>query len=131
MPGLQKKKSSPVIGVVGVCASGKSTLSKYLIHLGLDCHHIAQEHSYVPNMWQRITHPDFLIYLQVSYPNTLLRRNLNWTLAEYEEQLFRLRHARENADLLVDTDNLSEEQVIEFVLAALKAHHLYAGPSES
>lgn len=114
-----------------MCASGKSTLSKRLIRLGLDCHHIAQEHSYVQNMWQRITHPDFLIYLQVSYPNTMVRRNLNWTQAEYEEQLFRLRHARENADLLVDTDNLSEEQVIEFVLATLKTHHLYEDPSET
>lgn len=78
----------------------------------------------MPNMWLRITHPDFLIYLQVSYTNTLRRRNLNWTEAEYQEQLYRLRHARENADLIVETDALTEEQVIQFVLKTLQTHGL-------
>jgi hypothetical protein len=100
-------------------------LSKQLAKLGWDCHHIAQEHSYVPNMWLRITNPDFLIYLQVSYTNTLHRRNLNWTEAEYQEQLYRLRHARENADLIVETDALSEEDVVRFVLDALQSSKLF------
>jgi len=100
-----------------------------LANLGWDCHHIAQEHSYVPNMWLRITHPDFLIYLQVSYANTLRRRNLNWTEAEYEEQLHRLRHARENANLIVETDDLTPEQVIQFVLDALQKHGFSLDPS--
>jgi len=29
--------------------------------------HIAQEHSYVPYMWKRITNPDLLIYLNASF----------------------------------------------------------------
>ena len=119
---MNKSDGPPVIGIVGVCASGKSTLARSLSSLGLDCHHIAQEHSYVKDMWKRITAPDFLVYLQVSYPTTILRSNLNWTQAEYEEQLFRLRHARENADLIVDTDPLSEDQVLTTVIAALNAH---------
>jgi biopolymer transport protein ExbD len=80
-------------------------------------------------MWLRITHPDFLIYLQVSYANTLRRRNLNWTEAEYEEQLHRLRHARENANLIVETDDLTPEQVIQFVLDALQKHGFSLDPS--
>ena len=37
-------KSDPLIGVVGVCASGKSTLIKALTAQGYRCRHIAQEH---------------------------------------------------------------------------------------
>jgi len=110
--------------VVGVCASGKSTLVKQLLEAGVNCRHIAQEHSYVADMWQRLTHPNFLIYLQVSYANTLHRRNLNWTAAEYQEQLYRLRHARENANLIVETDTLTPAQVAQFVLATLQEQGL-------
>jgi len=74
----------------------------------------------VADMWQRLTHPDFLVYLEVSYSNTLSRRNLNWTLAEYQEQLFRLRHAREHANLIVKTDFLTVTEVVTFVLADLQ-----------
>jgi hypothetical protein len=79
----------------------------------------------VPDMWLRITHPDFLVYLQVSYANTLRRRKLNWTEAEYQEQLYRLRHAREHADLIVETDALTEEQVVRCVIEAIQTQGLY------
>ncbi len=115
----------PLIGLVGVCASGKSTLITELKSYGLNCRHIAQEHSYVPDMWLRLTHPDILVYLEVSYPNTLARKNLNWTLAEYEEQLFRLRHAREHANLVIDTNRFTPKeialQILKFIdLTAMK-----------
>lgn len=108
------------IGIVGPCASGKTTLVSRLLTYGYDARHIAQEHSYVPDMWKKITKPDILVYLQVSYPFTLQRRNLDWTEKEYNEQLNRLRHAHEHANLVVNTDNLSSEevlvQVIQFLL---------------
>jgi chloramphenicol 3-O-phosphotransferase len=106
----------PLIGLVGVCASGKSTLIKELQNFGVNCRHIAQEHSYVPDMWQRLTRPDILIFLEVSYANTLARRKLNWTVAEYEEQLYRLRHAREHANLVIDTNQLTPHEVTEQIL---------------
>jgi len=90
-----------------------------LLSAGINCRHIAQEHSYVADMWQRLTHPDFLVFLKVSYPNTLKRRNLNWTEAEYQEQLFRLRHAILHADLTVDTNLLDETGVIFCIIQAL------------
>lgn len=111
-----------IIGIVGPCASGKTTLAARLSALGYDTHHIAQEHSYVPYMWKRITNPDILIYLQVSYPNTIIRRNMNWTEAEYDQQLFRLRHAREHADLTVNTDQLSADEVAARVLEYIRQH---------
>jgi deoxyadenosine/deoxycytidine kinase len=101
-----------VIGVVGPCGAGKSSLVAGLNQHGYLVRHIAQEHSYVPDMWQRISHPDILIYLQVSYENTVSRRNLDWTEEEFTEQLHRLTHAREHADLVIDTDSLTVGEVL-------------------
>mgnify|MGYP002401890509 CR=1 FL=1 len=118
--------SRPLVGVVGPCASGKSTLVYRLRTFGINARHIAQEHSYVPAMWQKITNPDVLIYLYVSYPLTISRNQLNWTIAEYEEQLFRLRHARQNASLQIDTDLLTPEEVSKKVLTFLKTQqHIF------
>ena len=107
------------IGVVGPCAAGKTTLIAGLKQNGFEARHIAQEHSYVQNMWERITNPDVLIYLDVSYPLTLKRRKMNWTQAEYDEQIRRLEHARDHATLYIHTDNLSAEEVLEQVLQFL------------
>ncbi len=108
-----------LIGVVGACGAGKSSLVAGLQIQGYKSRHIAQEHSYVPDMWKRITDPDVLIYLEVSYENTVIRRKLNWTIDEYTEQQRRLRHARSNADLIIDTNPLTKEQVLEKALAFL------------
>jgi hypothetical protein len=104
------------IGVVGPCAAGKTTLISGLKQCGIDARHIAQEHSYVPDMWQRLTNPDILIYLDISYVLTLQRRKMDWTEPEYIEQVHRLRHARQHADLYIDTDNMSTQQVLQAVL---------------
>ncbi len=101
-----------LIGVVGPCASGKTSLIAGLNRLGYRTRHIAQEHSYVKEMWQRLTNPDVLVFLDASYPVTCRRRRLDWTEAEYAEQQRRLSHARQNADLFIDTDGLSVDQVI-------------------
>jgi len=100
------------IGIVGPCASGKTTLIAGLEKQGFWGKHIAQEHSFVPDMWSRLTNPDILIYLDVSYPTSLERRHMNWTHQEYLEQIERLHDARENADLYINTDSLSPEQVL-------------------
>jgi deoxyadenosine/deoxycytidine kinase len=107
------------IGLVGPCAAGKTTLARRLGDLGYQARIIAQEHSYVPDMWQRLTNPDILIYLSVSYQNTKIRRRMFWTEAEYQEQLFRLRHAIAHADLRIETDQLTADQVLEQMLTYL------------
>ena len=105
-----------IIGIVGPCTSGKSTLIANLRGVsGIELRHIAQEHSYVQAMWERISHPRLLIFLDVSYPVSLERKNLTWTFAEYQEQQRRLTHARERADFYLLTDGLTPQQVVEKV----------------
>jgi thymidylate kinase len=113
-------KENCKLGVVGPCASGKSTLIASLTKYGYNARHIAQEHSYVPKMWHLITNPDILIFLDVSYELSKQRRKLNWTEAEYAEQHHRLRDARQHADLYLDTNNLNPGQVLKRVLEFLE-----------
>ncbi len=110
-----------LVGIVGPCAAGKSTLLQNLAAHGIHSRHIAQEHSYVPDMWQRITHPDLLIFLDVSYPLSVVRGRLTWTQEEYAEQQRRLSHARQHADLYLETDPLTPEEVVQTVLNFLSA----------
>lgn len=110
----------PVIGVVGPCAAGKSTLARNLASRGYHIKHIAQEHSYVPHMWQRLTNPDILIFLDVSFEESNRRRPMPWQESDYAEQQRRLRHAREHADFYLLTDGLTPEEVAERVLDFLK-----------
>ena len=109
-----------LIGVVGPCGSGKSTLIAGLERHGYRCRHIAQEHSYVQSMWQVITKPDVLIYLGASFAVSTSRRKLNWMEKDYTEQLRRLAHAREHAHLFVNTDALTPEQVLQKALDYLR-----------
>ena len=110
------------LGVVGPCAAGKTTLVAGLRKRGYEARHIAQEHSYVPDMWKRLTNPDSLIYLHVSYPLTLTRREMDWTEEEYQTQLHRLRHAREQANLFINTDSIDPDEVLQRVLAYIETH---------
>lgn len=109
-----------VIGVVGPCGAGKSTLIAGLEKHGYTCRHIAQEHSFAKQMWKIIAKPDILIYLECSYENSTNRRKLNWLPADHEEQLRRLSHAREHANLIINTNTLDQGGVLAQALIYLK-----------
>mgnify|MGYP006173031555 CR=1 FL=1 len=98
---MEPPSTRPLIGVVGPCGSGKSTLIAGLERSGYRCRHIAQEHSYVPAMWQIFTRPDVLIYLDASFPVSTARRSLDWQEKDHREQLRRLAHARQHAEDLL------------------------------
>jgi deoxyadenosine/deoxycytidine kinase len=117
-----------LIGVVGPCGAGKSSLVASLKARDFLVRHIAQEHSYVPDMWKRLTNPDVLIYLDVSYENSIRRRNLDWTHQEYAEQLRRLSHARQHADLYLDTNLLTIEEVLLTVSSFIVSFNLPSIP---
>jgi cytidylate kinase len=113
---MEPPSKSPLVGVVGPCGSGKSTLIAKLEEHGYVCRHIAQEHSYVPSMWQVITKPDILIYLHASFSVSTKRRQLKWMEKDHAEQLRRLSHAHEHAHIIINTDNLTPEQVLQKAL---------------
>lgn len=109
------------VAVVGPSAAGKSTLVAALRAAGYDGRHVAQEHSYVPDMWQRISKPDALIYLDVSYEVSRQRRpDVTWGPERRDAEVQRLRHARQHADLLLNTDAMTPEAVREEVFEFLR-----------
>jgi deoxyadenosine/deoxycytidine kinase len=110
-----------LVGVVGPCGAGKSSLVAGLQERGYRCSHIAQEHSYVQTMWSKIGKPDVLIFLEASFATCTSRRKLNWLEADYEEQRRRLAHARAQADLVIRTDDISVEDVRRQALDYLEA----------
>jgi len=126
-PGERKGYSEPapsaasfLIGIVGPCGAGKSTLAEGLTQAGYRARAIVQEHSYVKDMWQRLTKPDLLIFLQASCVVGGKRRNMQWTEFEWEEQQRRLGHARQHAAFYLDTDSLSIEEVLEETIRFIK-----------
>ncbi|MCP4426026.1 MAG: hypothetical protein GY803_16155 [Chloroflexi bacterium] len=119
---MPKEKGEPLrVAIVGPCTSGKSTLAQALRVAGYEARQPAQEHSYVPDMWQKITRPDILIYLDVDYENVVARRPRNTGGPQrLEEQQRRLAHARQHCDLYLDTSRLSLSQIQTRALAFLE-----------
>jgi len=105
--------------VVGPCGAGKTALVVALRQRGVRAREVAQEHSYVPRMWQRITQPDLLVYLDVSREVAQQRLERSLPAGWWAEVQDRLAHARAHADLIVDTDSLTRQEVLERVLEFL------------
>lgn len=121
---MDSDSKKPLIGIVGPCGSGKSTLLASLATYGYHCRHIAQEHSYVKHMWQVITKPDILIFLECSFENCTKRRQLNWSLTNYQDQQNRLSHAHQHANLIIDTNSHTPNQVFEIAKKFLEKQNL-------
>jgi guanylate kinase len=113
-------KQPPLIGIVGPCGAGKTTLAEGLLGDGWRARAIAQEHSFVKDMWQRLSNPDILVFLQASCSVGGERRKLDWNESEWEEQQRRLIHARQYADFFLDTDFLTINDVLNKVLEFLQ-----------
>ncbi len=110
------------IKLVGVCASGKSTLRQRLRAAGFDAASCAQEHSYVPDLWRRLNPPDVLIFLDAQPPTVARRRQTSEPVEEWlADERVRLAHARTHCDLYLPTDDLTPDQVEAAALAFLDA----------
>lgn len=105
--------------VAGPCGSGKSALAERLRQAGHHASAIAQEHSYVPDMWQRLGNPDVLIYLDASLETIQQRLGRRWEPGWLELQRERLRHARQHCDLYLSTDGKSLDEVAQEALRFL------------
>ena len=112
------------IKVVGPCGSGKTTLARRLRAMGYEASSAAQDHSYVPDMWQRLNPPDVLIYLDVGLLEARHRgrTGFGWNQAYLDQQKARLRHAREHCDLYLPTDGMSEDDIAARVASWLEEH---------
>jgi len=108
------KRNATEVVIVGVCASGKSTLAELLRQEGRQARTIAQEHSHIPDLWSWSGSPH-TVYLHASFDVVKQRRRSFMHLQNYEAQLHRLRAARAAASVRVDTSELTPEQVYELV----------------
>ena len=115
------KAKGPRVVVVGPDAAGKSTLVERLRERGYNARSCAQEHSYVPDMWRRVSNPDFLVFLDVQLETTARRRAIDWGQERVDAQQARLAHARAHCDLYLPTDDLTLVEVVERVRVALNA----------
>ncbi len=111
----------PLVKVVGVSASGKSTLVKNLREAGYDARSVSQEHTQVQDLWRRIRPPAVLIHLDVNLAMQRQRRpDVTWNQANVEVEQQRLAHARAGADLLIDTSAITAADTLAQALAFLE-----------
>ena len=117
----------PIIKVVGISASGKSTLVKRLRRLGYDARPISQEHSNVADLWQQFDKPALLIYLDADLATQRQRRpDVSWDESWLRQEQERLRHAWEHANLKINTATLAPSVVGKIALTFLaqeRIHH--------
>ncbi len=106
------------IAVVGVCASGKTTLVEGLKKAGFDAYNVAQEHSCIRAFWNKHK-PDILVMIDATLPAIKKRRLVSWTNERLIVQHERLKDARKHADLYLKTDDLTASEVLETVISFL------------
>jgi deoxyadenosine/deoxycytidine kinase len=120
-----RDEPKPRIVVVGPCGAGKSTLVAALRARGFNARFCAQEHSYIPEMWQRLSRPDLLIYLDAEAPTIARRLGRSDTDARFfNEERRRLSHARRHCHFYLATDNMTEAEVLEEVLRFLASQEI-------
>lgn len=105
--------------VAGVCVSGKTTLVKSLRELGIDAYNVAQEHSIIKKLWNH-KNPDILIVLDVQMKTVHQRRMVPWGEDRLAVQRKRLSDAYEHADLYIQTDDLSKDEIVQKVLEHIR-----------
>lgn len=105
--------------IVGICASGKTSVVKRLQRLGLNAKVCAQEHSCVKSLWTKLK-PDVLIFLDCNYETIKRRRNVQWGVKRIETQKERLKDALDNCDLYLKTDYLTLKETIDKIINYLQ-----------
>jgi shikimate kinase len=131
MSNRPKIEESPRVVVVGPDAAGKTELTKRLRAQGYNARSCAQDHSYVPDMWQRISKPDFLVYLDAQLETIARRRTIDWGQERLDKLNARLAHARAHCNLYLPTDDLEPPEVADRVRAALSTAGIVPNPDRN
>ena len=105
--------------VVGPCGSGKTTLVAALTKEGYRVRAVAQEHSAIPKLWHHGGEPAALVVLSATPMIITARRRADFPVWLHEQQIARLASAREHADLTIDTDRLTAQEVLTRVVGFL------------
>ncbi len=117
MPYAHCRPAFPIntVVLVGVCASGKSTIAVLLSHFGIAGRSVAQEHSQCPTLFLRHA-PPIVVVLTASLSTVRKRRRMQWTAQQYDRQWRRLAVARSRAHLIVRTDLLDAHEVAQQIV---------------
>ena len=119
----------PLIKIVGISGSGKSTLVHGLRRAGYNARPVSQEHSGIPDLWAQFDRPHVLIYLYVDLAGQTSRRpDIGGTAQAHAEEETRLAHARQHADLRIDTSQLTPDAVCGVALAYLRHRRVAHAP---
>ncbi len=121
----------PLIKVVGVSASGKSTLVQALRAAGYNARSVSQEHSHMATLWKQFNVPRVLIYLDSTILAQMQRRpDVSWDSATLLVEREKLQDAYCEADLRINSAGLSNVAVLWVTLAFLRSRRLRhaAGP---
>jgi hypothetical protein len=122
---LKAGQDLPLIKVVGLSASGKSTLVALLRQCGYHARPVSQEHSHVATLWRQFDLPRVLIYLETTLAAQQQRRpDVTWTQEELLVEQERLAHARDHADLRIDTTELKTNEVAQIALTFLESRKI-------
>jgi hypothetical protein len=108
-------KSDPIV-LVGVCASGKSTVAQLLQRQGLLARAVAQEHSRVPWLYAHLG-PGWIVCLCANWETVHRRRPLAFAPDFYEREWLRIREARASAHLIIHTDYLTAPEVTDLIIS--------------
>lgn len=116
---MPKQADNLLIGVVGNCVSGKTTLVQGLKQKDFQAVNIPQEHSVTPRFWRKFN-VDFLVFLTCTLATAQARRKIPWGQIRLDQQAAILADARSHCQLYIPTDDYTIEEVLELVLEAVK-----------
>lgn len=99
------------IAIVGTCASGKTTIATELRLRGHDAYVVGQEHSVVHDLWNH-QRPQLVVFLTADLETVRSRRGASWPGWLFDAQQQRLEDAREHANVVLDTSELSIDETV-------------------
>lgn len=107
------------IAMVGTCASGKTTIATELRLRGHDAYVVSQEHSIVRNLWNH-QQPQLVVLLDVDFDTVRRRRGGSWPRWLFDLQQERLKHARQNADLVLNSSHLTVDEIVASITSLIE-----------